>query len=66
LICVPGSELGGDVDPAGGFFSFGRGSEATKRSAPTAGERNIEQKKYPQKPNFLFLPRVAIRRESAK
>lgn len=48
------------------FASLGRGSEATNKRAPTAGDKKKQQKKYPQKPNFLFLPRMAIRRQSAK
>ena len=50
-----------------GHFSsfFGRGSEATKTSAPIAGVKNKEQKKYPQNPNFLFDPMKAIRIQRA-
>jgi hypothetical protein len=56
-----------EVEQSGALFvSFERGSDATNRRAPTAGDKKKQQKKYPQKPNLLFLPRMAIRRESAK
>jgi hypothetical protein len=50
-----------------GHFSsfFGLGSDATRTSAPIAGVKNKEQKKYPQNPNFLFEPMKAIRIQRA-
>jgi hypothetical protein len=50
-----------------GHFSsfFGRGSDATSTSAPIAGVKKSEQKKYPQNPNFLFEPMKAIRIQRA-
>jgi hypothetical protein len=46
------------------FGGFGRGSEATRTSAPMHGVKNRLHKKYPQKPNFLFEPIKAMRKQN--
>lgn len=40
-------------------------SEAKTKSSPIKGVSNNEPKKYPQNPNFLFIPKQATINEAA-
>ena len=64
----PVVDSGWETEESGDFLTcldLGFGSEARINNAPMGGVKKKEQKKYPQKPNFLFTPTKAIRRQRA-
>jgi hypothetical protein len=51
---------------SGYFLTRGFESEASNKSIPMKGLKSNEEKKYPQKPIFLFVPKKPIIRQIKK